>query len=202
MSVVRRRQHPPQYGDYRRYKPYLRIDFRYRCCYCSIHESNWGSQRHFAVEHFRPKSKFPGLETQYSNLYYACDVCNGYKGEKWPNAADEALGYRFFDACNDLSTLHLRDNSFGELKPLSPCGAYSIASIRLNRATLITMRKQRRQLAKKFRELLRLKRSFEAELSRAHPSTAVVIRLLIKAYQEQLASVRTKYFRPPISDGN
>jgi hypothetical protein len=197
MARVKRRQVPPQYADYRKYKPYLRIDFRYRCCYCTIHELNWGSERHFAVEHFRPKGRFSVLETDYSNLYYACDVCNDYKGKKWPSDDDLASGRRFFDACVDFARLHFKANSSGELEPLSSCGAYSIAAIRLNRPLLLKMRNQRREYAIKFRVLLKEIRYFEATRPTADPAAVDVIDLYIKSCKEQLADFRDKYYRPP-----
>lgn len=197
MGIVRRRQQPPMYADYRRYKPHLRVDFRFRCCYCSIHESNWGDETHFAVEHFRPKSAFPELETEYSNLYYACNRCNGYKGDKWPSAVDLAAGLRFFDLCTDVTRLHLRDDGSGNLEPLSPCGVYSIASIRLNRAFLVKMRNERRTHGAKLRQLLRDIRFFEAQLPSANPEKAVVIDQLISRSRELVQMVRTKYYRPP-----
>lgn len=35
----------------------------------------------FGVDHYLPKSRFPALTTTWSNLFYACNVCNTWKGE-------------------------------------------------------------------------------------------------------------------------
>ncbi len=196
MAVIKRRETPPHYIDYRSYKPFLRIDFKHRCCYCTVHESNWGTERHFAVEHFRPKSKFLALITTYSNLYYACDVCNGYKGDKWPSPLDDAAGRRFFDPCSDRSNSHFTDHGSGELTALSPCGVYSVDSVRLNRPQLIRMRNQRREYATKFRRLLREVRHFKAAKLTADPSAQPIIALLIRAYEDQLAESRARFYRP------
>lgn len=165
MARIIRRQLPPQYDDYKSYKPFLRLDFRWRCCYCTIHEANWGNAGHFAVEHFRPKDKFENLSTVYSNLYYACDLCNSYKWNKWPNDDDTAAGRRFFDPCSDLSSAHFVDEGLGVLKGLTPCGEYTWKSIRLNRPDLIKMRNLRRQLNSKFRQVLKDIRELRARQS-------------------------------------
>jgi len=151
----KRRQSPQAYSDYSNYKPYLRLDFRWRCCYCGVRERKWGGQSHFAVEHFQPKKLFPLLETTYSNLYYACDKCNGCKWRWWPNPADIAAGRRFFDPCSDLSKKHFRLDLTGMLQNLSDCGWYTIKTVRLNRKVLVDMRREHLQLIREYRKALR-----------------------------------------------
>lgn len=52
------------------------------CCFC---ESPIGVQAFERIEHLMPKSKFPHLCFEWSNLNYSCEVCNSikYKGDKW-----------------------------------------------------------------------------------------------------------------------
>ncbi|MHB8126434.1 MAG: retron system putative HNH endonuclease [Desulfitobacteriaceae bacterium] len=52
------------------------------CCFC---ESPIGVQVFERIEHLMPKSKFPHLCFEWSNLNYSCEVCNSpkYKGDKW-----------------------------------------------------------------------------------------------------------------------
>jgi hypothetical protein len=62
-----------------------------------MHESQFGGERNFQVDHFRPKSfpKFEHLESDYSNLYWACCVCNNLKRDDWPsdNSSTEEICY-------------------------------------------------------------------------------------------------------------
>jgi uncharacterized protein (TIGR02646 family) len=59
----------------------LSQDCENKCVYCGIHESKFGGDRNFQIDHFRPKSKerFKNLEYDYSNLYWSCCVCNNLK---------------------------------------------------------------------------------------------------------------------------
>jgi uncharacterized protein (TIGR02646 family) len=56
------------------------------------------------VEHFRPKSKFPALKAQWSNLFPCCDQCQSAKLEKFDEALlkPDELDYRFgkYFVCN------------------------------------------------------------------------------------------------------
>lgn len=56
--------------------------FEGQCCFC---ESPIGVQVFERIEHLMPKSKFPHLCFEWSNLNYSCEVCNSpkYKGDKW-----------------------------------------------------------------------------------------------------------------------
>ena len=147
MPIIRRTQKPPRQKDYQSYKLYLRLDFGFSCAYCGITELRWGSDRNFVVEHFRPKAKFPELIRAYSNLYYACNRCNEFKGSRWPLAAMIRRGFRFGDPCReDIYAAHLRELPDGSLEPLTRCGEYMIAHVGLNRPMLSEWRQQRRQL--------------------------------------------------------
>lgn len=59
--------------------------FHGKCAYCEsqVRHIDYGH-----IEHYRPKSKFPKLTFEWSNLLLACGVCNGkaYKGDKFPEA--------------------------------------------------------------------------------------------------------------------
>jgi hypothetical protein len=76
-----RRHKPPVFSEHGRYKEYLRDEFVFRCVYCLVREKWKGSHWSFAVEHFRPKSRFPDDRVRYRNLLYACEHCNHFKGE-------------------------------------------------------------------------------------------------------------------------
>lgn len=88
-----RKLSPEPRSSYRKYKPFLREEFGNRCVYCTLSDILKG-QESFGVDHYRPKKKFPNLETEYSNLFYACNVCNSRKGDFWPSR--EQLAKRYF----------------------------------------------------------------------------------------------------------
>lgn len=77
-----------EYKDYNSYKKYLREDFKHRCAYCNLLDTQITTP--YEVDHFVPMDAFekdwPELETTYANLVYACKKCNGaksnyYKGD-------------------------------------------------------------------------------------------------------------------------
>src|SRR5437879_2084972 len=111
MPIFHRRADPPQESNYRRYKQALREDFEYRCAYCLLHEGDpyGGGFRHFQIDHFRPRIKFPELTNTYSNLYYSCAWCNGAKSQKWPSDVEHTHGFVFVDPCvEDLYATHAK----------------------------------------------------------------------------------------------
>ncbi len=85
-----RTQGPPVFSDYRRYKSYLRKEFKKKCVYCRKPDT-MQDQGSFHVEHYRPKKFFPHLENDYSNLLYACANCNRYKSTYWTEEAKKQI---------------------------------------------------------------------------------------------------------------
>ena len=163
MPVVVRSQEPPKVSNYKKYKHLLRADFRCRCAYCRIHESNFGTYWNFTVDHFRPRAKFPKLSCDYGNLYYACNPCNCFKRDRWPNARERRAGSRFFDACAEEFDDHFETLPGGMLSPKTGAGAYTIESIRLNRRSLLRRRVLDSELAAWIRELQAEIAALEAE---------------------------------------
>ncbi len=43
------------------------------------------------IEHFRPRSRFPGTWLDWLNLVYACRRCNQAKGDSWPGFDDQLI---------------------------------------------------------------------------------------------------------------
>lgn len=78
----------PATGIYSDWKELLSKEASHLCVYCSIHESSMGGIRNFHVEHYRPKSKFKNLINTFSNLFYACPICNVFKSNDWPHEPD------------------------------------------------------------------------------------------------------------------
>jgi hypothetical protein len=144
VALFTRSQSPPKFTDYKKYLPFLRIDFRRMCAYCERPELAVGGEESFQIDHFRPKAVSPAdLETDYQNLFYSCHKCNQFKGSTWPSDARIAEGFRFADPCQeDMYAEHLlEDKQTGKLLPLSNCGRYTRDHIKLDRSALVKWRR-------------------------------------------------------------
>ncbi|MEA3293965.1 MAG: HNH endonuclease [Euryarchaeota archaeon] len=165
MAIIVRKENPPKFKSYKRYKPYLRKDFNYSCAYCSIHEGEYGSFHNFACEHFKPKSKieFRHLKNDYGNLLYSCQTCNRLKSDMWPSDTLTKEGYFFLNPCEFDYDGHfeMNNNNF-EIIPKSKAATYMIEKIHLNRQQLIQLRKMRfleKKIDEKFHNLSKLSNS-------------------------------------------
>ncbi len=136
MPRIARNQDPPRHLKYKKYKPFLRIDFLRRGAYCHIPELRFGGPRNFAVEHFRPKKLFPKLVGDYGNLYYACNSCNDFKGAQWPSPNDRRRGFEFVDPCEAAMSDHVAIDASGATRPLTEAGRYTLAHLNLDRELL------------------------------------------------------------------
>lgn len=74
---------PGPFADHRSYKAHLQREFRRKCVYCRVPDGIKGYEG-FGVDHYLPKSRFPALAVAWPNLFYACNVCNAWKGEAVP----------------------------------------------------------------------------------------------------------------------
>ena len=123
-----------QRANYRLHKGALRVDFNARCGYCDSTDEYFGGRSGAHIDHFAPKSRFPKLASQYSNLVYACPFCNRAKSNKWlgddariPNNGREG----FVDPCCDEFDTHLARRRSGEIVPTSRLGEYMVDEIKL-----------------------------------------------------------------------
>ena len=73
-NISPKRTFTKHYAQYNRYKPYLADDFNHKCGYTDCSDHWFGGQRNFQIDHFKPKSIYPQLISEYSNLVYPCDV--------------------------------------------------------------------------------------------------------------------------------
>ncbi|MEA2563180.1 MAG: hypothetical protein QOH06_4684 [Acidobacteriota bacterium] len=62
------------------YKAHLRGEFLSKCVYCRVPDGLKGYEG-FGVDHYLPASRFPALAVAWSNLFYACNVCNTWKSD-------------------------------------------------------------------------------------------------------------------------
>ena len=126
-------------SDYKRkYKPFLRSLFRCRCAYCQSHDDRFGGEDGATVDHFKPEGRYHELRCSWSNLYYACHVCNCHYKKQFPTPDEEAQGKRFVDPCAEDPDDHFRmvqDESTGDISRirfLSPAAEYTIFRLKLN----------------------------------------------------------------------
>jgi hypothetical protein len=96
------------YKSYKSYKDYLARDFNNRCGYTDCPDFWFGGKNNFHIDHFKPFSKNPNLETDYSNLVYCCSYVNILKSN------DE--GY-YIDPCNVDFNKHFERDSDGSIIP-------------------------------------------------------------------------------------
>jgi hypothetical protein len=135
----------PKFGNcYRDWKEELSIEGKNQCVYCSINLNSFGGIRNFHVEHYRPKAqgKFPELENDYSNLFFACSICNCFKSDDWPNEPSATFDNHAFPdpSKTDYSEiLYVDTNHFVDAKNIT--GRYLVQKLFLNRPQLILERK-------------------------------------------------------------
>jgi hypothetical protein len=71
-----RRHGPAGYASYKRFRPWLRDEFDFRCVYC-LKREKWGQVTgEFDIDHFEPQRINPKAPIDYLNLVYACRRCN------------------------------------------------------------------------------------------------------------------------------
>lgn len=76
-----RRHGPSGWTDYRKYRPWLRDEFYYRCVFCLNRERWMDNRRGFQIDHFVPQKIRPDLQADYDNLLYLCVACNNLKSD-------------------------------------------------------------------------------------------------------------------------
>ncbi len=137
---------PQNITVYPKYKPYLREEAKSRCVYCGIHENPMGGYDYFHVEHYKPKSldKFAHLLIEYHNLFYACAICNRFKGNDWPN---DPIGDHSLPAYPDPTDIDYTDLfkvlDNGKIVGNYIASIYMVEKLVLNRPQLIYERKER-----------------------------------------------------------
>ena len=97
-----------KYANYRKFKPYLATDFKLRCGYTDCPDFWFGGKNNFHIDHFKPFSKNPALETDYSNLVYCCSYVNILKSD------DEG---EYIDPCNVDFNDHFERDKDGSILP-------------------------------------------------------------------------------------
>lgn len=188
---------PPAAARYADWREYLAEESKYQCVYCAVPESEMGGSRGYHIEHYRPRARFPELANEYSNLFYACCICNLYKSDDWPRDPDATHSVIAYPnpAEADYSDLFDEDSESGRISARFAAAAYLLERLHLNRPQLIVARKCAHQ-----RERLRVLNSWIAEILarntaqlRLHPDLLlrmVAVLTRVSALQNDLSEAR------------
>jgi len=193
----------PRYSQYQRYKGRLRLDFDYRCAYCGIHEAEWGGHRHFQVEHLRPRKLFPWLQAEYTNLLYACDVCNCHKGCDWPTDDPTPNTRGYLDPCQYDLDKFFAVRQDGTVEAQGEAARYMAEALYLNRPQLKELRVKRRLEEELHARFLQLFAEVEAKAAALRDESArervlrKLIVQLIAVYRQHLQNIWENRSKPP-----
>jgi hypothetical protein len=165
---------PPSSGTYHNWKAILAEEAKNQCVYCAIHEGSFGGERNFHVEHFKPKSRFKALTNAYANLFYACAICNTFKGNQWPGSPGRTFSrIGFIDpSAVDYATVFTPDEASGSLNAQSAAGRYMLEQLYLNRSQLILERRIVGAERTLLREVARLEATVASWHSAGSPRSA------------------------------
>ncbi len=192
----------PQNGTcYKHWKEHLSIESKNQCVYCAININSFGGLRNFHVEHYRPKArdKFPQLENEYANLFFACSICNCFKGDEWPNEPSSKFDN---DSFPDPSIVDYSDilscNNQLIVVSNNVTGKYLIQKLFLNRPQLILERKGYYLNAILISEIQTLK-EIGVQLNRKFGSNPVVDSM-ITMIDTTILLIQGKYINPYTAD--
>ena len=158
------------------------LDAQHRkCCYC---ESTFLGTSFGAVEHFRPKGAvrdrpgrgldYPGyywLAFHWENLLVSCERCNTVKGSLFPLRDPRSRARCHHDESSEEEPLlvdparedprrHIRFRE-AAVEPLTHRGRESIRGVGLGRENLEETRRERLQIVKRLRDILRCESRIE-----------------------------------------
>ena len=129
---------PGPFKKHGEYKPHLQPLFRQRCAYCLAPDHRNGGLEGMTVDHFLDQKRHSKLKLAWTNLYYACAVCNSHYKKDYPTEEEERAGLRFVDPCKEDPDNHfcmVRDPKTRELcqvQGLSEAANYTIWRLHLN----------------------------------------------------------------------
>lgn len=140
-KVDKSKSRKPKSGTWEKWKTFLAIECNNQCVYCAISDAHFGGLWAFHVEHYKPKSTYAKLENDIRNLFYACAVCNVFKGDEWrANPKDDHSVEAFPNPSkHDFNDLFAIKN--GVLEGKYRASKYVIERLYLNRPHLIRERR-------------------------------------------------------------
>jgi hypothetical protein len=165
------------YKNYRSFKPHISKDFNNRCGYSDCSDFWFGGVSTFHIDHFKPFSKNPTLETTYSNLVYCCSYVNILKSD------DEG---DYIDPCDVDFNDHFERSTDGSIKPKtgSKEAVYMFKKLKLNlaRYRIIWMLDEIISRVDKLGELI-------------ENTTDPVLKVELKSLHSDLAREQNKYIK-------
>lgn len=152
--MIRAQRHEPRPANrYSAYRPCLRWDAGFTCCFCLLHESDLTRPGGIegtgltGIEHIEPQSRAPQLSNRYDNCAYACRYCNTARRDQ-PTV--HPSGARLLHPWRDVwgEYFELRDD---HLVPRAESpgvrdAEYTAHVYRLNDPRRVELRRQRREL--------------------------------------------------------
>ena len=114
----------------------VRQRYDFRCGYCGVSETSSGGE--LTIDHFRPVSQ--NGDDSDDNLVYACNRCNQFKSDFFPDPVTSVPEHRLLHPFLDDVKLHLWEDDYGRLQALSVTGLFHIRKLRLNRPQLVEYR--------------------------------------------------------------
>lgn len=130
-----------RYKYFREVKEELIRESENKCGYCG---SKLGITDQGNIDHYYPKSKFPELEFEKSNLVLACNYCNRMKSDRIP--VDENNKKIILHPQQDDFSLHISEDANGSLIGITDLGTSTINTLQLNRKALVEDRINRAML--------------------------------------------------------
>lgn len=164
----------------------LREDFKYRCCYCTLHENEVGGWPFFETDHFIPRNLNDALETVYTNLFYSCRFCNSYK-----RADPKVMAGWYVNPCEgNLHTRHLVETDDGCFEGQTDQGKYMAKHLRLGGGHVLRYRQRR--LIKRRVEQEKLNAKISKWRSQLEMTEASLSRRLTSQERWRLEQVKTR----------
>ena len=178
-------------SDYKRkYKPFLRSLFRCRCAYCQLPDDRFQAEEGATVDHFKPEGRYPDLRFDWSNLYYACPVCNTHYKKHYPTLSEEAQGKRFVDPCAEDPDDHFRlawderTGCFSRIRHLTLAAEYTVFRLKLN---------DRPSLRDYWREIHQEEKTLTKRLGEIEDCLCDCVDVASKLNDPQIESLRSDY---------
>lgn len=185
---------------YHDWKEHLSKEGQEQCVYCAIQLSIFGGLRNFHVEHYRPKSieRFKHLEHDYANLFFACSICNGFKGADWRAEPDEKFENSSYPDPSkiDYSQFLKMDSDF-KLYSDHFTGKYVIEKLYLNRPQLIL---ERKSYYLHFMLLEECNKTLELAKQKQENSGKVGVDPLSSAIEVAVSLIKGRYVNPYVAN--
>jgi 5-methylcytosine-specific restriction endonuclease McrA len=158
----------------------------------------------FHVDHYKPQRLFGHLTLEYSNLFYACSVCNKFKHQYWPSDDEAAQKIFIPNPCDHVMFEHLR-YSAATVVSRTRAGEWTVERLRLNSPNSVDYRGRRLKLLAYWNRVLAESRQNITKWEKAAKKQTDVgqvqkLRDLIDAAQRDLilAESELELYGPPI----